>query len=390
MGVFRMPSLGSDMEAGTLVEWLVKPGDTVNRGDVVAVVETQKGAIEIETFESGVVRELIAEIGRTLPVGEPLARIGETEDESDAPKMPASAGHPAEVRSVASEPPPPKEPSDQAPVLTIRASPAARHAAQLAGLDLRTLSGTGPEGGIVLADVEAAATDVAPSRSDERRPLTEIRKAVAAAMSRSKREIPHFYVSHSIETQNMVDWLASVNAELPPSERILPGAVIVKAVALAARSVSALNGHFVDGAFVASDAVNTGIAIALRGGGLVAPSLENVDETPLAEVMAGMRDLVTRARSGHLRGSELTSGTLTISSLGEGGAEGMAGVIFPPQVALLTVGSPQTRPWVMNGTVVAREVTNFVVSADHRVCDGRQASKFLIVLQEKLATPETL
>ncbi|WP_424940527.1 dihydrolipoamide acetyltransferase family protein [Aliiroseovarius sp. S253] len=386
MGIFRMPSLGADMEAGTLVEWLVNPGDEVRRGDVVAVVETQKGAIEIESFEAGKVSELIAQIGQTVPVGEPLARIGEGEEPAQVTPEPTVE---ATSEAVSADECSPVESRAPARVTGGGASPAARRAAAEANIDLSDLQGSGPGGAIVLADVEAVAKarKVTPTAKDE---LSEMRKAVAAAMVRSKREIPHLSVTQTVDTQAVSKWLAARNANLSPSDRVLLGAVIVKAAALAARKVRALNGHFADGAFVPSEDVNTGVAIALRGGGLVAPALFRVDEMPLEEVMAGMRDLVTRARAGRLRGSEMTGGTLTVSSLGESGAEKMIGVIFPPQVALLTVGAPQVRPWVVDGTVVPREVTRFVLSADHRVCDGRQASKFLTVLADKLSKPEEL
>lgn len=388
MGVFRMPSLGADMEAGTLVEWLVAPGDEVKRGDILAVVETQKGAIEIESFEAGVVSELVAQIGQTLPVGEPMARIGDDVPEPTAPTpepIPEQAQVADAVETVSPEPPVVLPQASEG----IAASPAARKTAQEAGIDLSGLKGTGPNGVIVLADVAAFEKPKVPSKPTGAG-MSEMRKAVAAAMVRSKREIPHFYVSHTIETQGVSEWLAERNRDRPPSERILLGAVIVKAAALSARSVKALNGQFSDGAYSPMDEVNTGVAIALRGGGLVAPALQQVDEMTLDEVMAGMRDLVTRARSGRLRGSELTRGTLTVSSLGDSGAEEMTGVIFPPQVALLAVGAPQIRPWVVGQEIVPREVTNFVLSADHRVCDGRIASKYLTVLADKLSRPEEL
>lgn len=376
------------MEAGTLVEWLVQPGDEVRRGDVLAVVETQKGAIEIESFETGVVSELMAQVGQTLPVGEPMARFG---DATGIPE-PASVSEPEQPQVTEVQEAVSPAPRTVMPVTSqgIAASPAARKGAQEAGLDLSEIHGTGPGGAIVLADVVAIATKPKTPERSTGAGLSEMRKAVAAAMVRSKREIPHFSVSHTIETQEVSDWLAARNQDLPPSERILSGAVIVKAAAHAARAVKALNGHFSEGAFAAADEVNTGVAIALRGGGLVAPALHRADEMTLEEVMAGMRDLVTRARSGRLRGSELTRGTITVSSLGESGAEKMTGVIFPPQVALLAVGAPQIRPWVVGQEIVPREVTTFVLSADHRVCDGRQASKFLTVLADKLSRPEEL
>lgn len=380
-----MPSLGSDMEAGTLVEWLVQPGDTVARGDVVAVVETQKGAIEIECFEAGEVLELIAGIGQTLPVGEPLARIGVPGVVSEA-EVPAET-RPAEATAAIAklETPPQFHASSQG----VRASPAARLAAQEAGIDIASVAGTGPGEAVVLADVEGVG------QSQARRPpaadgISEMRKAIAAAMTRSKREIPHFYVSHNIETQRISDWLAARNADKPPTKRVLSGAVFVKAAALAARTVPAMNGSYHEDGFHASKQVNVGIAISLRGGGLVAPALSDVDRLSLDDVMAGMRGLVTRARAGRLRASEFTRGTFTVSSLGAGGAEEMTGVIFPPQVALLGIGSPNIRPWVVDDQVEPREVTKIVLSADHRACDGRQASKFMLELESRLSNPELL
>lgn len=379
-----MPSLGADMEAGTLVEWLIKPGDEVRRGDVVAVVETQKGAIEIESFETGVVSELLASIGQTVPVGEELARFG-----TEAPVASAPAPEPPAEPAVVAEPHKPTPPAPPIPTTGTRASPAARHAAQERGIDLSTIVGSGPDGAIVLADVETQAPPT-PKAPPTKGGLSEMRKAVAAAMVRSKREIPHFSVSHTIDTQHLSEWLTIRNANRPPSDRVLLGAAIVKATALALRSVKALNGHFAEDAFIPSDEINIGVAIALRGGGLVAPALHRADTMTLDEVMTDMRDMVTRARAGRLRGSEMTRGTLTVSSLGEKGAEAMTGVIFPPQVALLAVGAPQIQPWVTGDTVVPREVTRFTLSADHRVCDGRQGSKFLTTLEDILSKPEEL
>jgi pyruvate dehydrogenase E2 component (dihydrolipoamide acetyltransferase) len=399
MGVFRMPSLGADMEAGTLAEWLVQPGDTVRRGDVVAVVETQKGAIEIEVFEEGTVHALTAEVGQQLPVGAPLAvLLGK--GESPPAVTPAAAEPEAVPRTTAPAPetpaaatpephraPPP--PVEMPPPGGISASPAARKRATELGVDLSAVRGSGPGGAIVLADVEAPVPAAAKAQAP-RAPFDEMRKAIAAAMTRSKQTIPHFYVSETIDLQPATDWLARRNADAPPAERVLIGALFVRAAALAAARVPSTNGKFTDGAFHPAEGVNAGVAIALRGGGLVAPALIGADTLSLGDTMAGMRDLVTRARAGRLRGSEMTSGTITISSLGDGGAEAMAGVIFPPQVALVGIGSPRTRPWVVDGAVVPRTQVSVTLSVDHRVCDGRQASAFLDAFRTLIAQPETL
>jgi len=402
MGVFVMPSLGADMEAGKLVEWLVKPGDTVHRGDVVAVVETQKGAIEIEIFQDGVVHDLLADLGRELPVGAPLATVladGEAPPETadtPEPEAPAPATEPepepahAEAAAAAPASPPPSAATDGA----LRVSPAARQLAAEKGVELSELKGSGPGGAILLSDVENAAPGApantgAPAKKAS--PMEEMRKAIAAAMTRSKRTIPHFYLTETIDVDHAIDFLETRNADVPPGERVLLGAILVRAATVAAAKVKELNGHYLDDkGFAPADMVNPGVAIALRGGGLVAPALMDAGAMSLAETMAGMRDLVTRARAGRLRGSEMTQGTITVSSLGETGAEAMAGVIFPPQVALVGIGAPKLRPWVVDGAVVPRRVLSVTVSADHRVSDGRQVARFIAEFARCVQTPEEL
>lgn len=387
MGVFRMPSLGSDMEAGTLVEWMIRPGDVVQRGDVVAVIETQKGAIEIDTFETGTVRELIAQVGASLPVGAPLAVIGEVADNEEGPVT-----APSEVATAPAAPPipSPAKPSRGAlsPQGRVRASPAARKAASAAGINLLGRSGTGPDGAIMLRDVEGmhAHPDTEPTSE----PRSEMRRAVAAAMERSKREIPHFYMRLTIDIQPLTDWLAAHNEQRNPEDRILMGAANIKAAALAAKTVPEVNGFFVEGTFRPSSQANVGMVISLRGGGLVVPAITDVGSLSLQDVMDALRDITKRARAARLRSSEISTGTFTVSSLGDGGAEEMTGVIYPPQVALLAIGSPVRRPWIVEDAVVPRIVCTFALSVDHRVCDGRAASKYLLALEKHLSRPEDL
>lgn len=419
MGSFTMPSLGADMEAGTLVEWLVKPGDEVHRGDAIAVVETQKGAIEIECFEDGKVLELQADLGATLPVGAPLALIlgpGETEPESKEPEAPAIAAKSEAVpapaiagkpeaapghvdadktgvtptSAVAGQAKAASGPAVAAPLPggAAAASPAARVRARELGIDLATVTGSGPAGAVLLTDLEAVKPTAGPTQTAS--PMLEMRKAIAAAMARSKQTIPHFYLSETIDVQPALAWTEAQNADRPPSDRLLLGALFVRATALAAAKVPSVNGQFVDGSLCPSDPVNAGIAVALRGGGLVAPALIDAGAMSVDETMAGMRDLVFRARAGRLRSSEMTEGTITISSLGETGAEAMAGVIFPPQVALVGLGAPKLRPWVVDGAVVPRTVVTLTLSVDHRASDGRQAARFIAEFQSLIASPEAL
>ncbi len=217
-----------------------------------------------------------------------------------------------------------------------------------------------------------------------------MRQGIAAAMTRSKREIPHYYMSHEVDLQKATDWLAQKNAGVAPAERLLMGALFVKVTALAARKVDGINGSFENGAFAASEAVNAGVAVALRGGGLVAPAIPAADELSLAELMAAMRDVVARARAGRLRSSEMTSGTITISSLGERGVDQMTGVIYPPQVALVTFGTPRAVPRVVGGEVLPRQVVAVTLAADHRASDGRRGARFLSEIDKLMQSPEAL
>lgn len=389
-----MPSLGADMEAGKLVEWLVKPGDRVQKGDIVAVVETQKGAIEIEIFEAGEIAELIAQVGQTLAVGAPLARLGETGEKPAPAPPPPMPETPAPSATVA--PPPTAAPTGPPPSPATGpalASPAARALAAKLGVALETIPGSGPGGAVLLADVDRAAPRPAAEPSAPKgKPgldMAEMRRAIAAAMSRSKREIPHYYLTHEIDLQAAQDWLTATNADRTPDRRLLMGALLIRATVRALARVPELNGRFEGGAFLPAPAVHCGVAIALRGGGLIAPAILNAETLDTDAVMEAMRDLVARTRTGRLRNSELTQGTITVSSLGETGVDALTGVIYPPQVALVGFGSPRLKPAVRDGTVVPRLSLTATLAADHRTSDGRRGAQFLAEIDRLMQEPET-
>lgn len=392
MAEFRMPSLGADMEAGTLVEWMVEPGDTVARGDVIAVVETQKGAIEIEVFQSGTVEKFLVEIGDTVPVGTPLAFIrGEGEEPTPEGVPEAKPETPKPETPAAQTPTPPAPPSPRPG--TVRASPAARRLAADKGIDLSSLTGSGPGGAVVYHDVgKALGAKRKPAKpSSGGLDLDAMREAIATAMARSKREIPHYYLSHTFDIGRAVDWLGGYNEDRPPEERLLMGALLVKTVALALGKYGEFNGFFEDGHFHAADGIHVGTAIAIRGGGLAAPAIHDVDKLPLGELMAKLRDLVARTRAGRLRSSEMTDPTVTVSSLGERGVEALYGVIYPPQVALVGFGRIETRAWAgADGTLSARPVMTATLAADHRVSDGHRGALFLQEIEKRLNDPEAL
>ncbi len=385
-----MPSLGADMEAGTLVEWLKKPGDAVHRGDIIAVVETQKGAIEIEVFETGVVSEILVQPGTKVPVGQPLAQISAP---GEAVKPPPAAVAPA-------RPPIPEKPRAPAPPLPLsaptvagearrRVSPAARKLAAERGIDLAGLKGSGPGGAVISNDV-AAATRKPPVARKPGLDLAEMRKAIGAAMARSKREIPHYYLGTTIDLSRALAFLERTNAGRTPDRRIMIGAVLIKTVALALRRAPTFNGFFQNGSFAPSKAIHVGVAVALRGGGLVAPAIHDTDSLSLDDLMAATRDLVERSRSGRLRGSEMTDPTITLTSLGERGVNSVVGVIFPPQVAIVGFGRPALRPWVVEGRVEPRQVLQASLAADHRVSDGHAGALFLADIDRMLQEPDKL
>jgi len=389
---FRMPSLGADMEAGTLVEWLVKPGDWVKRGDIVAVVDTQKGAIEIETFQTGQIEKILVELNSKVPVGTPLAQIRtELEGKPAAVAPPPAPAVPPPVQAPARAPA--ALPIAAAAAAGARASPAARKLAEERGIDLSTVTGSGPGGAITYADVEKRLGEVAPPPEKKPAPglnLDAMRTAIAAAMARSKREIPHYYLEHQVDVTACEHWLAQKNATLPPDNRLLMGALVIKAVALAAHRFPAFNGFYRDNKFEPSQAVHVGVAIAIRGSGLAAPALHNADQLSLDELMGRMRDLIQRTRAGRIRGSEMSDPTITVSSLGERGVEALYGIIYPPQVAIVGIGKAVTRPWVVDGAVRPRSVITTTLSGDHRVSDGHAGALFLAEIGKLLQEPDKL
>ena len=396
---FRMPSLGADMEAGTLVEWLIKPGDRVKRGDVVAVVETQKGAIEIEIFEAGKIEQLLVGLNTKVPVGTPLARI-RTEPEEPlaavtAASLPAAPAVPPAAPPLARAPVAPPSPPPVAPGAAARArvSPAARRLAEAHGVDLSTVTGSGPVGEITYADVERRLGEAVAPPEKKRAlwlDLDAMRTAIAAAMARSKREIPHYYLEHQVDVTACEQWLTQKNATRPPDNRLLVGALAIKAAALAARRFPAFNGFYRDGKFEPASAVHVGVAIAIRGGGLAAPALHEADQISVDELMAGMRDLVQRTRTGRIRSSELSDPTITVTSFGERGVETLYGIIYPPQVAIVGFGKIVTRPWVIDGSIGPRSVVTVTLSADHRVSDGHAGALFLAEIGTLLQEPDKL
>jgi pyruvate dehydrogenase E2 component (dihydrolipoamide acetyltransferase) len=454
MSDFTMPSLGADMERGTVLEWLVAPGDVVHKGDPMAVVDTSKAAVEVETFADGVVVDLVVPVGSEVPVGTVLAHLGPVGAPEPAPEpapapAPETSPEPVEVTE--------KEPAGAPSRAPAVHSPLVRRRARELGVDLGSVAGTGPGGEITREDVEAAAargagrprvtpyarrlareqgidpaaitphdgetvraSDVraaavaapapaaptpspsapppaAPSLGEEPpRPTAAatraqaMRETIARLMARSKREIPHYYLTTTVDLTDALSWMREQNAGLPIADRLVPAALLLRATALATARHPALNGFWVDDAFVPGSGVHLGVAISLRGGGLVAPAIHDADRLSVTETMAAMRDLVTRARAGRLRGSEMADPTLTVTNLGEQGVESVYGVIYPPQVALVGFGRVVERPWSVDGLLGVRPLTTLTLAADHRATDGFTGGRFLATVDDLLQHPEEL
>ena len=407
---FTMPALGADMDEGTLNEWLVQPGDTVTRGQIVAVVETTKAAVEIECWHDGVIGELLVPIGQTVAVGTALATILEPGEKAEPrPTAVAAAATQAETPRTEAVPVAAPVAAAQAPVGHRQwVSPVARRTAASLGVDLKGLTGTGPQGAITLQDVEHAAATAhheapkppppKPAESAEPQSAAEkarargaaMRASIAAAMSRSKREIPHYYLSHEVILDTALGWLTEQNAGLSITERMLPAVLQLKAVALAAQKFKEFNGFWNDDGFEPSAQVHVGVAISLRGGGLVAPAIHDVNEKKLDELMRDLTDLVGRARAGSLRSSEMSDPTITLTNLGDKGVDAVFGVIYPPQVAIVGFGKPAQRVVVVDGGIRVATTVRTSLAADHRASDGARGALFLAEINRLLQQPEEL
>lgn len=389
MAQFLMPILGADMTEGKLIAWRKRPGDRIERGEIIAEVETDKADVEVECYVPGVLEKFLADEGATVAVGTPIALIKADDEAAAAAEMvPAVTPPPAEAAPAA---PTVVRAAPQWSVERVRASPAARQLAEASGVDLASVSGTGPGGRITREDVEkavAAGPTTGAAPEDDRN--LRMRQAIAAAMSRSAREIPHFHLTREIDLKAALDWLKTTNEQRPVANRLLYVVLLIKAVALALREAPDLNAEWRDGRVERKPDINVGMAVSLRGGGLVAPALLKADERSVDELMSSFRDLVQRTRAGKLLGSELTGGTVTITNLGELGADSVYGIIYPHQVALIGFGRITEQPRVINDMIGPGPVIVSTLSADHRVVDGHLGSTFLATLDRLLQEPEKL
>ncbi|MFT4939160.1 MAG: pyruvate dehydrogenase E2 component (dihydrolipoamide acetyltransferase) [Paraglaciecola sp.] len=419
-----MPSFGADMAKGEVAEWKVKPGDAVRKGDIIASIETMKGLIDMEVFDDGVIETLLVPVGEELEVGRAIAKLRLANEESIADETKDN-----DIKKT-------KVPENEAPILDSskaaandavrprgedisqhtakrsikqssrkKISPLALKTAQKQGVDWQQLgTGSGPEGAIVLADITAVSptnigqsTDsantfsaaniteaVKPSASDD------MREAIAAVVSRSKREIPHYYLQLDVVLDKALEWLAEHNQALPPEERVLVNALIYTAIARALDTFSGFNGFYQNNAFTHAESVHLGNAISLRQGGLVVAAIHNAQQLNCTTMMLALRDQVVRAREGGLRMSEMQDATITVSNLGDRGVDSIQSIIFPPQVAIIGIGRMRSAPWVIEQQIEVVSIVNISLAADHRVSDGHSGARLLNKINKLLQNPRAL
>ena len=405
MKTINMPSFGADMEKGSLTEWLVKPGALISRGDVIAVVETHKGAIELDVYEDGVVDALLLNVGQTVPVGTPLLRI-RSQNESPAsiqhPDKPAASAQ----QKVVHEPEnasTPKMSSTGEPDLNksshITVSPAARRLAEQQGIQLDRIEGSGPNGAVRLQDLKShLAQKVQPSsplqtyatKQTRTFDFDGMRQAIAATVTKSKRAIPHYYLSLDLDITQLEEYLARYNASQPLEQRMLLTAPLLCAIARGLTKQPQLNGLYQQERFKPADNVRLANAVNLRGGGLIMPVIVNAEQLDAAQMMLQLSELVDKARTGCLRFSQLNDASFTVTCIGERGADAIIPVIYPPQVAIIGLGRARRAPAVVNDVIEVRSIMAASLAADHRVSDGHQGSRFLHQLNKQLQQPEEL
>jgi len=416
-----MPRLSDTMEEGRIGRWLKREGDSFREGDVIAEIETDKATMEFQAYDDGTVLRIIVDDGETAALGAPIAIVGEAGEEvADAPpeKEPAAAAEPEpEPATSGSDPnvaaaPPAPAPQGNGKAEVLRVSPIARRMADTAGLDLRSLAGkgSGPDGRIVKADVERALGTAeqapekpapveppatgpavsAPAEGDEVRELSPMLKAVARRMTESKTTVPHFYVSSEIDMTRALQLRKELNEALADSgEKVSVNDLIVRASAQALVQHPQAHRSYVDGHHVYHAHVHVGIAVALDDG-LIVPVLRDADTKGVRRLAAETRDLVTRARDGKLRQSEIEGGTFTVSNMGMLDVAAFSAIINPPESTILAVSSTVERAVVRDGAIVPRKIMSVTLSCDHRACSGADGARLLQTVKRHLEAPTLL
>jgi pyruvate dehydrogenase E2 component (dihydrolipoamide acetyltransferase) len=418
-----MPKLGFDMQEGTLVRWVRVEGETVEKGQVLAEIETDKATVEVESSAAGVVHKHLVEQGSIVPIGTPIAIIAAPgESVGDLPKEAgAPAGKPVdaaetkaaedEVKAVHGEAATAAEESGG----RVKASPLARRVAEEHGLNMAIVKGSGPGGRIVRKDIEkamaAAAAVTAPvvpqaakavevlsapalssaatAPADEHVTLGRLRMAIGRRMVESKQQVPHFYVTHAYDMEPLLALRSQLNALLPDDQKLTVNDFIIKAAALTLRRFPNLNASLGTGEIIRSGHINIGVAVSVEGG-LLTIVCRDADQKPLRVISSEVRELVLRARSGKVRPDDIEGSTFSISNMGMYDVENFVAIINPPEAAILAVGSAQKVPVVDGESLRVGTRMKVTLSADHRVSDGAEAAQFMQTLALFIEQPMRL
>ena len=420
--LISMPKLGFDMAEGMLQEWLKKAGDAIAEGETLAIIETDKASVEVPAYRSGVLIKILVEAGTSVPIGTPIAVIGNAGEAADL----AALG-----QTVAPTPPPPggdlrpasvavKEPELHAPAAVLEsaglpaepegghlmASPVAVRMAGELSIDLKQVTGTGPGGRIIKRDIEVylKEREKAPERrpaappmptpsyeptlEDYRaQPLTPMRQAIARRMVESKQQAPHFYITMDVDFAAAMALRAQLNGLLPEDGKISVNDLVIKAVAIALRQFPNINASFAGNEIRVHTAINVGIAVA-RETGLLTVVIRDCDKKPLAQIANEARELAGRAREGRMKPDDMVGATFTISNLGMFDVDDFIAIIVPPQAAVLAVGAARRVPVVdASGQLAVGTRMKITISADHRVTDGAEAARFLQAVKAALEQP---
>ncbi len=403
--VVAMPKLGFDMAEGLLVRWVKRAGEPVEKGEVLAEIETDKATVEVEATAAGVLRNQLVAEKISVPVGAPIAVIGTAEEPIDLPALLGEAVAPDSPVVPAAAPVAPGAPAVHLPATApatgeagpVKASPLARRLAAEHGVTLAGLRGSGPGGRITKRDVEAAAAGapgpaIVPGHSAtasiqaERIALTKLRGAIGRRMQASKQQAPHFYLTSDLDAGPLMDLRAELNALLPEAEKLSVNDFLIKAAALALGEVPALNASLEGDSILRHGEIHIGVAVATENG-LLTVVARQADRRPLTELAEDVRRIVARARDGRVRPDDIEGATFTISNLGMFEIEHFAAIINPPEAAILAVGAVRQVPIVRDGAIVPGRRMKATLSADHRVTDGAEGARFMQALRQRVEHP---
>jgi pyruvate dehydrogenase E2 component (dihydrolipoamide acetyltransferase) len=405
-----MPKLGFDMQEGTLVRWVRAEGEAIEKGDVLAEIETDKATVEVESSAAGIIRRLLVDQGAVVPIGSPIAIVGTKDEPIDVPSG-GEASSPRSPDQDVQKPQPEASPARgvQATTLadtgSLKASPLARRMARDASIELGNVRGTGPGGRIVRRDIEQALsggvrpvprfspTTAVPTptgpRADERVALSKLRTAIGKRMAESKSSVPHFYVTHEYDVDSIVELRQQANKVLPEPEKLSVNDFLIRAVALCLREYPNLNAAFQGDTVVRFGGIHIGVAVAIEGG-LLTVVCRDADQRSVRDISGAVREMAARARAGKVKPEDIEGSTFSISNLGMFDVENFAAIVNPPEAGILAVASARQVPVVKGASIVAGWRMKTTLSVDHRVSDGAEAARFLQSLASYIESPLSL